>query len=528
MPKDSSSKSAQRWTLVAAILGSSLAFVDSTVVNVALPSIQRSLNATASDVQWVVEAYVLFLSSLLLSGGALGDRLGRKRMFMAGAIVFVAASAAAAVSPSIDFLIAARAVQGVGAAFLVPGSLSLISSVFPEGERGKAIGTWSAMSGITAAAGPMVGGFLVDNFSWHWAFFINLPLGALLLLVCGTRVPESTSSLGEANDNKAPIDLIGTALVTVGLAGLIFALVELPARGWSNVAVITSGLLGICGLTAFLLFEARTRAPMLPLKLFESANFSGSNLLTLFLYGGLGGSMYFLPLNLVQVQGLSATAAGAAMLPMITILFLLSRWAGTLADKYGPRRPLVIGPCIAATGFALMALPSVGANYWTTFLPATCVLGLGMSITAAPLTTTVMNSVEPSLSGTASGVNNAISRTAGLLAIAIFGVVMCLAFNAGLDEALARTQLPMEAVKLVQEQRGRLAGIVPPETLSAEAHEAFKTAIGTAFVSGFRWAMLISATLALLSAAVAWRLIGKEPPRAASQMRPNDMAAPKA
>lgn len=299
------------------------------------------------------------------------------------------------------------------------------------------------------------------------------------------------------------MDTIGTTLVTVGLAGIIFALIEVPVRGWSSLAVIASVTVGAVGLVLFFYYEGKTHAPMLPLRLFESSNFSGSNLLTLLLYGGLGGALYFLPLNLVQVQGMGATAAGAALLPMIAILFLLSRWAGSLVDKYGPKRPLVIGPCIAAGGFALFVVPSVGSSYWATFFPATCVLGLGMSITAAPLTTTVMNSVEPSLSGTASGVNNAVSRTAGLLAIGVFGIVMSLAFNAGLDDALSRAALPQDALRVVQEQRSRLAGIVLPNEMSEENRQMLTTAVAMAFVSGFRWTMCIAAVLALLSAAAA-------------------------
>ena len=510
MPKAQDPTAARRWTLVAAILGSSLAFVDSTVVNVALPAIQHSLDANAAQAQWVVEAYVLLLSSLLLCGGALGDRLGRKRVFMFGAVVFVAASMACAASRSITMLIAARAVQGVGAAFLVPGSLSLISSAFPKDERGKAIGTWSAFSGITAAVGPVLGGFLVDHLSWAWAFIINLPVGLALLYICLTRVPESTCNHGEDGKEAGPIDVLGTVLVTVGLAGVIFALIELPARGGTSVAVIASACVGVAALAVFIRVEARSRAPMMPLGLFADANFAGTNLLTLLLYGALGGALYYLPLNLVQVQGLSATAAGAALLPMIAIMFALSRWAGTLVDRFGPRRPLVIGPSIAAVGFAWFAVASVDTNYWTTFLPATCCLGLGMSITAAPLTTTVMNAVAPELSGTASGINNAVSRTAGLLAIAAFGILMAWAFNASLDDTVAQLKLPEETLRLVEAQRSRLAGIVLPQGLAASEQAALKHAIGVSFVSGFRWTMLVSAVLALLSALTAWRMIGRD------------------
>jgi EmrB/QacA subfamily drug resistance transporter len=516
--KPITSKAAQRWTLVAAILGSSMAFVDGTVVNVALPAIQRTLDASAAEMQWVVEAYALFLASLLLVGGALGDRLGRRRIFMIGASIFVAASIACALSPGIVALIVARAVQGVGAALLVPGSLALLSATFPEAQRGAAIGTWSAFSGITAAIGPVIGGFLVDHYSWTWAFLINIPVGAVLLFLCATRVPESVGGHGDQATVHAPIDIAGAVLATVGLAGIVFALIEAPMRGWSNAAVIASAAIGVAALALFVRVERRTREPMLPLGLFGESNFAGANLLTLLLYAALGGALYFLPLNLVQVQGFGATAAGAAFLPFIAIMFALSRWAGKLVDRFGAKRPLVIGPAIAALGFAWFAVPGVGANFWTTFLPAICVLGLGMSITVAPLTTTVMNAVDRDLSGTASGINNAVSRTAGLLAIALFGIVVAWAFGAALDVSLGGLHLAPDVRAQIDAQRFKLAGIVVPEGLSAPDPSALKHAVGAAFVSGFRWVMLISAGLALLSAVAAWRMIdaggdGHRPPR---------------
>jgi EmrB/QacA subfamily drug resistance transporter len=527
-------KAAQRWTLVAAILGSSLAFVDGTVVNVALPAIQHTLDASAADAQWVVESYALFLASLLLVGGALCDRVGRKRMFMLGAAIFVAASVACAASPSVVPLIVARAVQGVGAALLVPGSLSLISATFPEGERGAAIGTWSAFSGITAALGPVIGGFLVDHYSWTWAFLINVPVGAVLLFICATRVPESK---GHAHDAglaggrvpEGPIDFAGAVLATLGLAGIVFALIEAPMRGWTSAWVLASAALGVAALAGFVAVESRVREPMLPLALFRETNFAGANLLTLLLYAALGGGLYFLPLNLVQVQGFGATAAGAALLPFIAIMFALSRWAGTLVDRFGAKRPLIVGPCIAAAGFAWLALPGVGANYWTSFFPAICTLGLGMSITVAPLTTTVMNAVDRDLSGTASGVNNAVSRAAGLLAIAAFGIVMTWAFNASLDASLASLHAPQDVLQQVVAQRSKLAGIELPPGLGSADAGAWKRAIGEAFVTGFRWVMWISAALALLSAASAWRMIdaggsGRDPGRGQEQApsAPND------
>jgi EmrB/QacA subfamily drug resistance transporter len=495
----------RRWTLVAAILGSSLAFVDGTVVNVALPSIQRELNATTSDAQWIMESYALLLAALLLVGGILGDRFGRKRVFMIGVTLFTLASLACSLSSAIGQLIAARAIQGIGAALLIPGSLALISATFPPSERGAAIGTWSAFSGITAAIGPVIGGFLVEHYSWTWAFRVNVPLGALLLLMCVFKVPESMGSA-----HRSPIDMLGAALATVGLAGVVFALIEAPSLGWTATAVWISAVVGLCALACFVWVEAHSRAPMLPLALFRQRNFAGANLLTLMLYAALGGCLFFLPLNLIQVQGYGATVAGAALLPFIAIMFALSRWAGRLVDLFGSRLPLVGGPIVAALGFGLFALPSIGGHYWTTFFPAICILGFGMSITVAPLTTTVMNAVGPELAGTASGVNNAVSRTAALLAIAVFGIVLSWAFNATLKRELAGMQLAPALLSSVLAQRLKMAGMVIPGDASAAVTMALRHAVSTAFVSGFRWVMLVSAALALLSALSAAMLIERK------------------
>ncbi len=491
--------SAARWTLIAAIIGSSLAFIDGNVVNVALPAIQHELQATISDAQWVMEAYALFLASLLLVGGALGDRFGRKRVFMVGVALFVLASAGCALSRTPGMLIATRALQGIGAALLVPGSLALISAAYPQAQRGAAIGTWSAFSAMASAFGPVLGGALVEHLSWRWAFLINLPAGMVLLWICMAKVPESR---GEAAGG--PIDWPGALLVSLGLAGVVFALIEAPALGWQSPLVVGCAVAGVLALVAFVGVQARSAAPMVPLALFRVRNFAGANLLTFLLYAALGGSLFFLPLALIQVQGFGATAAGAALFPFIAIIFVLSRWAGTLVERTGARLPLVVGPAIAALGFYGLSVPALGAGYWSGYFPAICVLGLGMGITVAPLTTTVMNAVGAERAGVASGINNAVSRVAALLAIAVFGMVLTTVFNQQLDAALAALQLPDDLLSAVRAQRTRLAGITITDSLAGVHAEALRSAIAQAFMAGFRWVMWLGAGLALLSAASAW------------------------
>jgi len=500
------SKAAQRGILLAAILGSSMAFIDGTVVNVALPAIQRDLHADAFQAQWVVESYALFLAALLLVGGSLGDHFGRRRIFAIGVALFAVASAACAMSATVQQLIAARAVQGIGAALLVPGSLALISASFPEGERGKAIGTWSGASGITAAIGPVIGGWLVDQYSWTWAFLINLPMAAVVLWIVWRRVPESRSP------TAGGLDVWGAVLATVGLGGIVYAFIEAPVQQWHAPVVIAAMVLGLVASALFVWVEARARAPMLPLDLFARANFGGANLLTLLLYAALGGGLYFFPLNLIQVQGYSATVAGAALLPFIVIMFLFSAKAGQLVDRFGPRLPLVVGPVIAGLGFALFAVPGVDAPYWSGFFPAVVVLGIGMTITVAPLTTTVMNAVGPDMAGTASGVNNAVSRTAAVLAVAVFGLVMAWAFDTSMAAALREMQASPELASHMAAQRSRLAAAEAPAGLDPASAQAVKAAINQAFVAGFRWVMGISAVLALASALSAWFWIGRRAP----------------
>ena len=481
------------WVLAATILGSSMAFIDGTVVNIALPTLQEELGASVAGAQWVVEAYALFLAALLLVGGALGDRYGRKRIFQAGVALFALASLACGLARTVEQLVAARALQGVAGAMLVPGSLAILSSSFPKEQRGRAIGIWSGYSAISAGLGLLLGGWLLDVASWRWLFFLNLPLSAATLVISSRTVEESRA------EADGPLDATGALLGTLGLAGLTFGLVEAPVRGWSSGLVAGSLGLGAVASLAFFARELTARHPMLPLGLFRERSFTGANLLTLFLYAGLAGAMFFFPLNLIQVQGYGATAAGAANLPFILLLFLLSGWSGGLVDRVGPRLPLVIGPLVTAAGFLLFARPGIGGSYWTTFFPAVVVLGLGMAVSVAPLTTTVMAAVGEEHAGLASGVNNAMSRVAGVLAIAVAGPVVLTTFGSSLETRLDGLALTVEQRVAALAERTKLGAATAPSTLPEELQASVAKAYDLAFVDGYRTVLFVAAALAVLA-----------------------------
>jgi EmrB/QacA subfamily drug resistance transporter len=486
-----------------------MAFIDGTVVNVALPALQRSLGATLASSQWIVEAYELMLAALLLIGGAAGDRYGRRHVFVIGVVVFTLGSIVCGLSTGVGMLIAARALQGVGGALLIPGSLALLSASFDPERRGRAIGTWSGFTAITGAFGPALGGFLIDHTTWRSVFFLNVPLAVVVLILTFRYVPESRN---DASSKR--IDGWGAGLAAAALGGMVYALISSQTAGWSNPRVLAALLIGVSTLAVFFAVESRHPAPILPLRLFRSRDFAATNLLTLLLYAALGGSLFFLPLNLIQVQGYPAAAAGAALLPLVLLMFILSRWAGGLVDRYGAKLPLVIGPAIAAAGFALFTLPGIGGSYWTTFFPAALVLGFGMTLTVAPLTTTVMQSVDPEAVGVASGINNAVASVAGLLAIAGLGIVMSGTFNSDLRRQLAAAAVPEAIGEAVTAQRAKLAAIEAPTQTSAEVTAAVRHAVDESFLSGFRRVMSIAAALALMSAIIGWAMIADDSARA--------------
>ena len=487
--------SSKQWTLVASILASSLTFIDGTAVNVALPALQANLGATITDVQWVIEAYTLLYGSLILVGGSIGDQLGRKRVFLVGVYLFGIASILCGLAPSPSLLIAARAFQGVGAALLAPGSLALVSAAFDDAERGRAIGTWSGVSAVTTAIGPVLGGWLIEHWSWRAVFFLNVPLAVLVVYLSALHVDESRDP-----DRTGALDWLGAVLTIVGLSGLVYGLLTWPVLGGGHLR--TSGMIaiGIFALVVFLLVERRVANPMLPLGLFKIPAFSFTNLLTFLLYGSLSTMLFVVPLMMIQVGGYTATQAGASLLPFTVIIFMMSRWAGGLVDRVGHRIPLTVGPAVAALGHASFALlvGAGGGSYWLGFFLPMVILATGMGITVAPLTTTVMTAAGRTHAGVASGVNNAVARIGGLVAIALLGVVLSRSFESRVTPRLAQVPLSASGREGVARELPKMAGIkldsIP--TLSVAERPAVRAAVDDSFVSAYRVVMLIVAALA--------------------------------
>ena len=425
------SVAAQRWVLTATVLGSSIAFIDASVVNVALPAMRSNLNASVVAIQWVVNAYTLCLAALILIGGAAGDHFGRRRLFVAGIVVFTAASIWCGLAPNIAHLIVARAVQGLGASMLIPNSLAIIGATFDDSGRGRAIGTWAGFGALAGAAGPLLGGCLVDHTSWRMIFFVNPLIAVPTLWIALRRVPESRDP-----GSAAGLDWVGALLIFLGLGGVVAALIAAPSLGWGNAVVL--GLLGSGALMliAFLWHEHASDTPMMPLSLFRSRVFSGINGLTLLLYAALGGALFILPFDLIYVHGYSATQTGGAFLPFALTVGILSRLFGALQDKMGARLPLIVGPAIVGCGYVLLAMQPFGDGFWAGFIGPLVVAGFGMAVSVAPLTTVVLTAVPKERAGVASGVNNAVAQTANLMAVAIFGAIALGGFRQTLGQTV--------------------------------------------------------------------------------------------
>lgn len=485
------------WVLIATVLGSAMPMIDGTAVNVVLPILQRDMHADAATVQWIVEGYALFLSALILIGGALGDVFGRRRLFVLGSVLFALASGACAISVNAAELIVARCVQGVGAALLVPESLALISAQFVPQERAKAIGTWSAFSAISAAIGPVLGGYIAQHFSWRWVFLINVPISAFIIYLSLRHISESHDQTVSRS-----VDIVGAILASLGLGGIVYALIA--SQGHSVQALpLGIGIASLIVLAVFIYYESRAANPMMPLTFFRSATFSGANAYTLLLYAGLGGGLFFIPFDLINVQHYTPTAAGAAMLPMIVLLFALSRYSGSLSAKIGARPLIVGGALVAALGFLLFGLAGQGRSYWISFFPASVVLGLGAAMFVAPLTATVMNSIESAHAGSASGINNAISRTAALLAVAALGVVLTMVFFSNYDRNIAQATIsPPTRASLVRDRDRLATGYLPAAIRGSERQEVGRI-VESAFAQGFFYTMIISAILACAAAGIA-------------------------
>ena len=493
-----------KWILASTILASSMAFIDSTALNVILPSLQQDLDAQGTDIFWILNAYLLMLASLILVGGSLGDKLGRKKVFMVGIIIFIVASCACGLSPSVTWLIIARAVQGVGGALMIPGSLSIISATFHQKEKGKAIGTWSAATTLVTVGGPILGGALGDAGLWRAIFYINVPLGIATLIVLARKVPESSD-----DHLSHRLDYAGAITIALGLALLTFGFLEIPELGWTwpVYASLAGGLLMI---GVFIAIEQRKNNPMVPLGMFRNKTFTGANVLTFFLYAALAATMLFLSLNLIQIQGYSQLQAGLTLLPFTILMASVARWVGGLVDRFGPRWFLICGPLAAGLGFILLG--NVGMTegpsaYWTTYFPGILMFAAGMSFTVVPLTTTVMGAVDDQQAGTASGINNAMTRTASVFANAIVGALAIVLFSQILTQRTAEMDLSPPAKQAVMAQATDLGNAHVPEMVAAARQTEVQQAYDQSFVGAFSRIMWISAVLALISSLAAFFLI---------------------
>ncbi|MHB8967349.1 MAG: MFS transporter [Thermoleophilia bacterium] len=512
----------QRWILLAAILASSMVFIDGSALSVALPSLQADLGATGGELLWIINAYLLMLASLILVGGALGDKLGRRKTFMAGIALFMVASLACGLAPSSRFLIAFRLVQGAGGALMIPGSLAIIAAGFPDAARGRAYGVWLAATTLVTVSGPVLGGALADAGLWRGVFLINLPLALASLAILAVRVEES-------RDEEAPagLDYAGALMAASGLGLMTYAFIGAPQSGFDDPRILSSLAGGALLLLLFITNELRSGQAMVPPRLFGSRTFTGANILTFLLYGALSAAMFFLALNLIQVQGYSSTSAGLAFTPFALVLAAASPFAGRVADRRGARAPLVAGSAI--TGLAMLLMGMVGqtpgaGDYWSTFFPAVLMLGLGMGVTVAPLTAAVMGAVPTHQAGIASGVNNAVSRLAAVMMIAILGSLFLFTYSGALDDRAGTLGLSRDDEEKVLDQAARLGEASVPEGLGPADTEAVQGVFRMAFLDSFRKLMFICAAMSWLGSLAAFLLVGK--PDAAGPWRGKSQIIP--
>ncbi|MEQ9440192.1 MAG: MFS transporter [Cyclobacteriaceae bacterium] len=499
---------AGRWILTSTILASSMAFIDSTALNVILPSLQQDLQADGTDIFWILNAYLLMLASLILVGGAMGDKLGRKKVFMVGIVIFMIASVACGLSSNVDWLIVARGVQGIGGALMIPGSLSLISAAFHQKEKGKAIGTWSAITTLVTVGGPILGGALGDLGLWRGIFYINIPIGLLSLLVLHFKVPESSDGRPDQR-----LDYEGAFAIAAGLALLTFGFLKIPEVGWGHWKVYVSLILGSLCMIGFIWIERRQQYPMVPLRLFRDRTFTGANLLTFFLYAALAIAMLFLSLNLIQIQGYQQMQAGMIMLPFTIVMASLARWVGSLVDRFGPRWLLVSGATVTGFGFlwfSLIGQTQGPSEFWTTYLPGIIIFAIGMSFTVVPLTTTVMGAVQDQHSGTASGINNSMTRIANVFANAIIGAMAVVLFTKFLETPVQALPLAEEAKMAVMEQAASLGDAQVPDKVPQAYQSVVQDAYRQSFILMFNRVMQISTGLAWLSALAAFFLVNNK------------------
>jgi len=496
--------------MASTILASAMAFIDGTALNVVLPALQKSLNATGTDLFWLLNAYLLILASLILIGGSLGDKLGRKKIYMIGIFIFITGSAACGFAPNVPVLIACRVIQGLGGSLMIPGSLSLISSSIDESEKGKAIGTWSAVTTIVTMGGPVIGGALADAGLWRYIFFINVPIGIVALLILWKKVAESKEA-----DADPVLDYPAVITTALGLALLTFGFLRIPTVGFGNIQAYGALIAGAILLVAFVMRERKTAHPMMPLRLFANRTFSGANLLTFFLYAGLGVGMLFLSLDLVQAQGYSQLQSGLTFLPFTLLMIGIARLAGSWADKSGPRLLLIAGPAITGAGLLLLSFTGQTngpSDYWTSFFPGILVFGLGMSLTVAPLTTAVMRSVEDEYSGIASGVNNAMTRISNVFANAIFGALAVLLFTGSLSNKLGRLSLDEKSKQAAIAQAVNLGNAKTPAGISGHDKTVIEDAYHAGFIDTYGKIMRLASALAFLGALMTVLLI-RDPPR---------------